>query len=130
MTPLERAEARRFIDDELHAVTGDLRRRRLLQLAQESLREHDEMIAGVQKVADEMKREAATPVRGLFARGDIVRHVRSQHTYTVEARCTFEPTLADCYAYRGSDGVLWIRPAVVMEDGRFVRVTQDQENAS
>lgn len=60
--------------------------------------------------------------RNLFAPGDLVRHVRSGNTYRVDGRCTIEATLADCYLYRGHDGVAWVRPVGEMEDGRFVRV--------
>lgn len=57
--------------------------------------------------------------RNLFAPNDIVLH-RKGGRYKVVGRCTIEATLADCYAYQGEDGRVWIRPAREMEDGRFV----------
>lgn len=60
-------------------------------------------------------------VRNLFVPGDIVRH-RKGGSYKIVGRCTIEATLEDCYAYRGEDGQLWIRPAKEMEDGRFTLI--------
>lgn len=39
--------------------------------------------------------------------------------YVVLFRADYEPTMTDCYVYRGEDGHTWVRPATQMEDGRF-----------
>lgn len=66
--------------------------------------------------------------RDLFAPSDVVKH-RKGGTYRIVGRCTIEATLDDCYAYRGEDGQMWIRPVKEMEDGRFALVENGAPNA-
>ncbi len=52
-----------------------------------------------------------------------VRHVKTGGEYWIEEvpeRCRLESTGEPAYAYRGEDGILWVRSQVQMEDGRFV----------
>lgn len=62
----------------------------------------------------------------LFAPGDMVRH-RKGGEYAIIGRCTFEPTMTDCYAYRGEGGRMWVRPVEQMEDGRFTLIYSGQD---
>lgn len=56
--------------------------------------------------------------RNLFWPGCRVRHHKGGE-YVVLFRADYEPTMTDCYVYRGEDGHTWVRPALQMEDGRF-----------
>jgi hypothetical protein len=67
--------------------------------------------------------------RNLFAPGDTVRH-RNGSEYVVLFRADYEPAMTDCYVYRGEDGHTWVRPALVMEDGRFTLVKRGTAPAS
>lgn len=75
--------------------------------------------------AEKYQRSQTYEPKNLFAPGQIVRH-RSGNTYKILFRCTIERDLSDCYAYRSTEGQVWIRPAIEMEDGRFTLV-QDGE---
>jgi hypothetical protein len=78
----------------------------------------------LEELREELDTNAAAAVgqavepRNLFAPGDEVRH-RKGGEYVVLFRADYEPTMQDCYVYRGADGHTWVRPALVMEDGRF-----------
>jgi hypothetical protein len=60
----------------------------------------------------------------MFAPTDIIQHVKSGDTYTIVGRCTVEKTGVECYAYRGADGRMWIRPEMEMDDGRFILLSR------
>ena len=57
-----------------------------------------------------------------FAQNDTVTHKKSGGVYIVEelpTNCRIEATGEPAYAYRGTDGILWVRSALEFEDGRF-----------
>jgi hypothetical protein len=65
-----------------------------------------------------------------FKTGDVLRHLKTDRLYQVLLGpdvCCIEADRAPAYAYRlemdatAADPTVWIRPAVEMEDGRFVR---------
>lgn len=109
----------------------------LEEYAQNDLREHKRggALIGAPKAAKRLAKSlrraalshAAVTVAGgeprnLFAPGDEVKH-RKGGMYQVIFRADYEPTMTDCYVYRGEDGHTWVRPALVMEDGRFTLVS-------
>lgn len=58
-----------------------------------------------------------------FGIGSRVRHMKTGGEYVIEEgpeRCRLESTGEPAYAYRGDDGILWVRAQSIMEDGRFV----------
>ncbi len=59
-----------------------------------------------------------------FAPGDAVFVHRTGGSYQIIAWCVLEKTSEDCYAYRAKNGVLYVRPAYEMEDGRFTLKTE------
>lgn len=60
-----------------------------------------------------------------FKIGDVVRHLKSDTRYRIELtpdRCRLEATCEPAYGYcreDNTDPTIWIRSAVLMEDGRF-----------
>jgi len=55
----------------------------------------------------------------MFLPGDTVIHSKGGR-YKIIDRCFIESTLTECYAYREiSSSLIWIRPVLEMEDGRF-----------
>lgn len=57
-----------------------------------------------------------------FARGDVVKHIKSGGVYVIDLLARMESNAEPVYAYSliCDRQVVWIRPATQMEDGRFV----------
>ena len=55
-----------------------------------------------------------------FFAGGIVKHVKTGRIYRILHYALFEHNTRPCYVYVGSEGVIWVRAAEEMEDGRFV----------
>jgi hypothetical protein len=57
-----------------------------------------------------------------FDEGSLVKHVKTGNEYRIiegPDTCRLESTNKPAYAYRDDAGILWVRDAEEMEDGRF-----------
>lgn len=118
-------EAMRAMRDALDKVSQDVDG---TKTANECGRRADLGSVSIANAEDALRQPVAEPVaepvatqrtaRNLFAPGDVVRH-RNCSEYRIVGRCTIEATMDDCYAYRDTEGHMWVRPVGEMEDGRF-----------
>lgn len=49
-------------------------------------------------------------------------HLKSKHTYEVVAIGYLESSLTTIVVYKGSEGLVWVRPITEFLDGRFVAI--------
>lgn len=56
-----------------------------------------------------------------FAKGDVVRHLKSGDVYVIDMHVLLEKDASPAYAYSMiyNRGIVWVRAASEMEDGRF-----------
>lgn len=56
--------------------------------------------------------------------GTFWRHAKTNAVYMVCGGAVWEPTCEAAVAYRGRDGVVWLRPLAAFADGRFAAAEQ------
>ena len=70
----------------------------------------------------------------LFSPDSAVIHVKTEGLYVIvltpSCGCRLEHNGEPAYAYKGDDGVIWVRTAAEMEDGRFRLPDIDPESPS
>lgn len=62
------------------------------------------------------------PYRETVTVGSKWLHLKSKHTYEVIAVGYLESSLTTIVVYKGSEGLVWVRPITEFLDGRFVAI--------
>lgn len=62
------------------------------------------------------------PYRETVTVGSKWLHLKSKHTYEVIAVGCLESSLTTVVVYKGSEGLVWVRPITEFLDGRFVAI--------
>ncbi|WP_209000060.1 hypothetical protein [Pannonibacter tanglangensis] len=60
-------------------------------------------------------------------RGSLWRHRKTQGVYRIVGRCRIEASGLHAFLYQGQDGTIWARPVDEFLDGRFERLTGEQD---
>lgn len=62
------------------------------------------------------------PYRETVTVGSKWLHLKSKHTYEVVTVGYLESSLTTIVVYKGSEGLVWVRPITEFLDGRFVAI--------
>jgi hypothetical protein len=61
-----------------------------------------------------------------FYKGDVVLHKNGNEYKIISDTCVIEKDMVPAYAYSAGSDILWVRPKIEMEDGRFQLVIKSE----